>query len=417
MAIWHIKGGNRLYGPCFVQGSKNSVLPILAASVISPSVTELMNVPQLSDVTAALKILRSLGCIAEQQDNDVYIDSRVVSRNEIPKEMMETMRSSVLFMGALLARCGEVKLSRPGGCRLGERPVDMHLTALERLGAEIEEDGCNIICRASKLTGAHIELPYPSVGATENAMIAASLADGVTTIHGAAKEPEIVELQDYLRKLGAYINGAGSGKITVCGFSAEPHVGHRIMPDRIAAATILCATAACGGDVELRGFDPTQIYPIRHFLNAAGCDIISTKRSVRLISDASLSSVDSIVTEPYPGFPTDAQPLLMAALLKAKGRTVFRETVFNSRFAHVAELRRFGADISVNGREATLWGVSSINGAIASATDLRGGAATLIAALSADGNSMVIDKDHISRGYEYFDGRLRCLGADIYMEK
>lgn len=416
MAIWHVKGGRRLHGTCFVQGSKNSVLPILAASVVSPAVTELINVPQLSDVNASLKILRRLGCTAEQQENDVYIDSRTLSNNEIPREMMESMRSSVLFMGALLARCGEVKLSRPGGCKIGERPVDMHLSALEALGAEVEEDGCTIICRAKELTGAHIELPYPSVGATENAMIAACMAKGTTTIHGAAKEPEIEELQEYLRKLGAYISGAGTGRITVCGFSEEEHIGHRIMPDRIAASTFLCAAAACGGNIELRGVSPVQFSPLLHFLNDAGCDIIKGKRSVRLLSDGKLCAKELVITEPYPGFPTDSQPLLMAAMLKARGKSVFRETVFNSRFAHTAELKRFGADISVNGRDAVIWGVDSLNPAIASATDLRGGAATIIAALSAQGESIVVDSGHIARGYENFDGRLRALGADIYTE-
>lgn len=416
MAIWHVKGGNRLHGCCFVQGSKNSVLPILAASLISPAVTELMNVPQLSDVEASLKILRHLGCIAEQDGNDVYIDSHNVSRCEIPREMMESMRSSVLFMGALLARCGEVKLYRPGGCKLGERPIDMHLSALEALGAEIEEDGCTIVCRAPKLSGAHIELKYPSVGATENAMIAACMAQGVTTIHGCAKEPEITELQDYLRKLGAFISGAETGRITICGFEHEEHIGHRIMPDRIAASTFLCAAAACGGDIELRGLDPTQFSPLLHFLNAAGCDIISGKRSVRLSSDAKLCAQSDIVTRPYPGFPTDSQPLLMAALLKAHGKSRFKETVFADRFAHAMTLRRFGADIGVNGREATVWGVRSLEGAIAETTDLRGGAAAIIAALSANGESLIIDAGHILRGYERLDGRLRLLGADIYME-
>lgn len=290
MAIWHISGGKRLEGACFVQGSKNAALPILAASVLTPAVTELINVPRLSDVDASLRILRQLGCVAEQRDNDVYIDSSAVTSCEIPREMMETMRSSVLFMGALLARCGEVRLTRPGGCKLGERPVDMHLSALEALGAEVEEDGCTIVCRANRLCGSVINLPYPSVGATENAMIAACAAEGTTTITGAAREPEIVDLQEYLRKLGAYISGAGTSKITICGFAAERHVGHRVMPDRIAASTFLCAAAAAGGDIELRGVDPSQFSPVRHFLNAAGCDIISGKRSVRLTSDGKLSS-------------------------------------------------------------------------------------------------------------------------------
>lgn len=417
MAIWHVTGGRRLCGTCFVQGSKNAVLPILAASVITPAVTELMNVPQLSDVTASLRILRRLGCTAEQQGNDVYIDSSTINCCEIPAELMESMRSSVLFMGALLARCGEVRLSRPGGCRLGERPIDMHLSALEALGAEIEEDGCMIVCKAAKLTGGHIELRYPSVGATENAMISACMAEGVTTIHGAAKEPEIVQLQEYLRKLGAYISGAGTARITICGFEAEKHIGHRIMPDRIAASTFLCAAAACGGDIELRGVDPSQFSPLLHFLNAAGCDIISTRRSVRLSCDEDLCAVDRVVTGPYPEFPTDAQPLLMATLLKARGKSGFSETVFDSRFAHASELRRFGADITVTGREAVIWGVRGLEGAVVTATDLRGGAAALIAAMSARGKSLVLDNGHIARGYEDLDGRLRRLGADIYMEK
>lgn len=416
MAIWRIKGVNRLEGACFVQGSKNAALPIIAASVVTPAVTELINVPRLSDVDASLRILRQLGCVAEQRDNDVYIDSSTLSSNEIPREMMESMRSSVLFMGALLARCGEVRLSRPGGCKLGERPVDMHLSALEALGAEVEEDGCTINCRAKRLSGGVVRLPYPSVGATENAMIAACAADGETMLVGAAREPEIVDLQDYLRKLGAYVSGAGTSRISISGFSPERRAGHRIMPDRIAASTLLCATAAAGGDVELRGVDPAQFSPVRHFLNSAGCDIISGKRSVRLISDAKLVSPGRVVTEPYPGFPTDAQPLLMAALLRASGKTEFCETVFDKRFAHTAELARFGADISVNGREAQLWGVRSLCGAVATATDLRGGAAALIAALSAEGESVIIDSGHISRGYENLDGRLRSLGADIYME-
>lgn len=416
MAIWHVTGGRRLCGTCFVQGSKNAVLPILAASVITPAVTELMNVPQLSDVTASLRILRRLGCTAEQQGNDVYIDSSTISKCEIPAELMESMRSSVLFMGALLARCGEVRLSRPGGCRLGERPIDMHLSALSALGADIEDEGCMIVCKAAKLKGAHIEFPFPSVGATENAMIAACMADGVTTIHGAAKEPEIVQLQDYLRKLGAYISGAGTCRITVCGFDAEKQIGHRIMPDRIAASTFLCAAAACGGDIELRAVDPTQFSPLLHFLNDAGCDIITGKRSVRLSSDAVLSPIEAAVTGPYPAFPTDSQPLLMAALLKAKGKSSFRETVFDSRFAHASELKRFGADITVTGRDAVIWGVRTLNGAVVTATDLRGGAAALIAAMSSEGESLLLDNGHIVRGYEDLDGRLRRLGADIYME-
>ena len=416
MAIWRIKGGNRLEGSCFVQGSKNAVLPILAASVISPAVTELLNVPALSDVDASLRILRRLGCVAEQHENDVYIDSKPLSSCVIPKEMMECMRSSVLFMGALLARCGEVRLTNPGGCKLGSRPIDMHLAAMQTLGAEINEEGCEIICRADKLRGGVIRLPFPSVGATENAMLAACMAEGETKISGAAREPEIEDLQEYLRKLGAYISGAGTGTITISGFDRENHVGHRIIPDRIAASTFLCAAAAAGGDIELRGVDSRQFSQIQHFLNAAGCDIISRKRSLRLISDGRLRGVERVVTEPYPGFPTDAQPLLMAALLKADGSTEFTENMFDSRYCHALELMRFGADIDISGRSAEVYGVRSLKGATVNATDLRGGAAMVIAALSAEGESVVVDSGHIARGYEHLDLKLRSLGADIFME-
>ena len=416
MAIWHIRGGKRLEGACFVQGSKNSALPILTASALSPAVTELMNVPQLRDVDATLRILRHLGCTAEMQGNDVYIDSSNLSSNVIPRDMMECMRSSILFMGALLARCGEVRLWTPGGCRLGSRPVDLHLKAMELLGAKVTEDGCEIVCRAEGLKGGVIELPFPSVGATENAILAACGAEGETVISGAAKEPEIVDLQEYLRKLGAYIHGAGTDKIYISGFSAENHVGHRVIPDRIVASSFLCAAAAAGGDIELRGVDPKEFLPLQHFLNEAGCVIIPSRRSVRLISDAKLHAVSGIVTGPYPEFPTDAQPLLMAALLKAEGKSSFTENVFDRRYCHVRELARFGADVSVEGKNAAVWGVGSLKGTAVTSTDLRGGAGMLIAALSAEGNTTLVDNDHITRGYENFDSKLRALGAEVYME-
>ena len=417
MAIWYINGGNRLEGACFVQGSKNAALPILAASVISPAVSELLNVPMLSDVDASLRILRYLGCTAEQQGNDVYIDSGELRQCSIPRELMERMRSSILFMGALLARCGEVRLWAPGGCRLGSRPIDLHIKAMQALGAEVSEEGCEIVCRAVRLHGGRIELPFPSVGATENAMLAACGAEGETVIVNAAREPEIIDLQEYLRKLGAFITGAGSDTVYVSGFKAERHVGHRISPDRIAASTFLCAAAAAGGDIELRGLDPAEFLRLQHFLNAAGCVIIPTRRSVRLISDGRLHAVSGIETEPYPGFPTDAQPLLMAALLKAEGMSTFTENIFDNRYLHTAELRRFGADISTEGRTATVWGVGSLKGTAVTATDLRGGAGMMIAALSAEGRTTIADSGHISRGYDRLDHRLRALGADIYIEQ
>ena len=416
MELWHIRGGNRLEGACFVQGSKNASLPILAASIICPASTELLNVPQLRDVDAALRILRHLGCWAEQSGVEVTIDSRNLSCCSIPHSLMVEMRSSVIFMGALLARCGEARLSLPGGCQLGKRPIDLHLAALRKMGAEIEEDRGEIFCRAEALKGAEIVLPFPSVGATENIMLAACAARGETVIHGAAREPEIAALQDYLKAMGADVRGAGTDTVTVGSLSPEKHIACRIIPDRIVASTIACAAACTGGNVELRGIDPRQFSTVLRFLNQAGCDIISTDRSVRLRSEGELKAVGEISTAPYPGFPTDAQPVLMAALLKAKGLTRITENIFENRYRQVPELCRLGADIVTHGKIAEIWGVDCLHGTALTATDLRGGAAMIVAGLSAQGETLICDNGHISRGYERFDIRLRALGADISLE-
>ena len=416
MELWHIRGGTRLEGACFVQGSKNASLPILAASIICPASTELLNVPQLRDVDAALRILRHLGCWAEQSGGEVTIDSRNLSCCSIPHSLMVEMRSSVIFMGALLARCGEARLSLPGGCQLGKRPIDLHLAALRKMGAEIEEDRGEIFCRAEALKGAEIVLPFPSVGATENIMLAACAARGETVIHGAAREPEIAALQDYLKAMGADVRGAGTDTVTIGSLSPEKHIACRIIPDRIVASTIACAAACTGGNVELRGIDPRQFSTVLRFLNQAGCDIISTDRSVRLRSEGELKAVGEISTAPYPGFPTDAQPVLMAALLKAKGLTRITENIFENRYRQVPELCRLGADIVTHGKIAEIWGVDCLHGTALTATDLRGGAAMIVAGLSAQGETLICDDGHISRGYERFDIRLRALGADISLE-
>ena len=416
MDIWHIRGGNRLEGACFVQGSKNASLPIIAAAVISPARSELMNVPQLRDVDASLRILRHLGCTAEQIGNDVYIDSGPLAENAIPHSLMLEMRSSVIFMGALLARCGEARLSLPGGCQLGRRPIDIHLAALRQMGAEIEENGGEISCRAVRLQGTQLHLPFPSVGATENIMLAATAAEGETVINGAAREPEIAALGGYLRRMGCRIYGDGTDTIVIQGHACEPELSYRIIPDRIVASTFACAAAAAGGDVELRGVDPEHFSTVLHFLKRAGCDIMCTKRSVRVRSGGQLTAVGDICTRPYPGFPTDAQPVLMAALLKARGRTVITENIFENRYRQVPELRRLGADISTSGKTAEIWGVDRLRGASLTATDLRGGAAMIVAGLGAEGETVICDDGHVTRGYEHFDSRLRALGADIYLE-
>lgn len=419
MSVWHIAGGNRLSGSVTVQGAKNAVLPIMAASVLAPGETELLNVPTLRDVNTTIRILRGLGCSVEREGDAVYIDSRSMSRSEIPHSLMRELRSSVIFLGALLARCGHARLSMPGGCELGPRPIDLHLMALRALGAEIDERGGDLICSApSGLRGAGIALPMPSVGATENAMLAACAAEGETVIMNAAREPEITELQTFLQTLGADVTGAGSATVRVRGKKLEPfRVGHRIMPDRIVSSTLLCACAAAGGDVELRAVEPRHFSTVLHSLSECGCDIMSNSSSVRLRSGGNLKAPMPVITGPYPGFPTDAQPLMLAACLKARGTSVFVENVFQNRFRFAEELQRLGARIHTEGRVAVVTGVEALHGAPTVATDLRGGAALIIAALSAEGETDILDSGHVERGYESFDERLAALGADIRLSE
>ena len=419
MSVWHVEGGNRLTGSVTVQGAKNAVLPIMAASVLAPGETELLNVPELRDVDTTIRILRGLGCSVEREGDAVYIDSRAMAACEIPHRLMRELRSSVIFLGALLARCGRAKLSMPGGCELGPRPIDLHLMALRALGAQIDERGGELICSAPDgLHGAGIALPMPSVGATENAMLAACAAEGETVIMNAAKEPEISELQSFLQKLGADVTGAGSATVRVRGRGLEPFtVGHRIMPDRIVSSTLLCACAAAGGDIELRGVVPGHFSTVLHSLCECGCDIMSNSSCVRLRSGGNLRAPMPVITGPYPGFPTDAQPLLLAACLKAKGTSVFVENVFLNRFRFTEELQRLGARIHTEGRVAVVTGVDVLHAAPTVATDLRGGAALIIAALSAEGETDILDSGHVVRGYESFDKRLTELGAKVHLEE
>ena len=413
MDIWRIRGGRRLDGVCFVQGSKNASLPILAASILGPAESELQNVPQLRDIDAALRILRHLGCEAEQRDNEVYINSAGLVRSAIPHKLMLEMRSSVIFMGALLARCGEARMCPPGGCQLGKRPIDLHLEALRQLGARIEEDGDEIVCRAERLRGTVIRLPFPSVGATENIMLAAAAAEGETVIRGAAREPEIEALARYLRDMGFAVDGAGTDTIVIGKGKPVSHVEHRIIADRIVASTVACAAAAVGGSVELRGVEPEHFSTVLYFLKQAGCDIMSKNRSVWLRSGGQLKAVGEVRTEPYPGFPTDAQPVLMAALLRARGRSVITETIFENRFRFLDELRKMGANSRVIETTAIITGVDHLSGARVNATDLRAGASLVIAALMAEGVTEISGVEYIMRGYERFADKLRDLGAHI----
>jgi UDP-N-acetylglucosamine 1-carboxyvinyltransferase len=413
MSVWHVFGGNRLQGSVTVQGAKNAVLPIMAASVLSDCAVELLNVPVLRDVEKTMAVLRGLGCDVNRDGDAVTIASAGLCRAEISHELMREMRSSVIFLGALTARCGEARLSMPGGCELGPRPIDLHLMALRALGAEIAEEGGDIVARAGKLRGARIDFPFPSVGATENAILAACAAEGATVISNAAREPEIEDLQEFLICMGAKISGAGTPTVVVEGFAPRDCVGHRIMPDRIAASTLLCAAAAAGGDLELRGVAPRHFGTVIRSLSECGCDVDVFARSVRLRSDARLRAPQPVVTGPYPAFPTDAQPLLLSACLKAEGTSVFVENVFRNRYRYISELERLGAKVRIEGSVAVVTGVPELHGAPATATDLRGGAALVIAGLSAEGETEILDTGHIVRGYDDLDGALRTLGADI----
>lgn len=413
MSYYEIQGGRPLYGSLAVHGAKNSVLPILAACLLAPGQSVIHNCPDLSDVAATLDILRLLGCRADREGDTVVIDATALSRWDIPEHLMREMRSSVIFLGALLARLGTAELSYPGGCELGPRPIDLHLSALRALGAEILEEQGALCCRGNSLRGREVCLSIPSVGATENAMLTACGCPGLTTIVGAAQEPEIVDLQNFLLAMGARISGAGTPAISVQGGVALHPAQYRVMGDRIAAATYLCAAAAARGEIELTGVPPETLTAVLSCLEEAGCTLHTGPDRIALACAAPLRGISPVRTAPYPGFPTDGQAILMAALAGGEGATLFVENIFDARYRHVDELRRMGADIQLAGRAAMVSGVGRLYGAAVRSTDLRGGAALVVAGLGAEGTTQVSELRHIRRGYQELDKNLRTLGADI----
>lgn len=413
MSIITIVGGRPLQGELTVQGAKNSVLPILAATILCGDTCRIIRCPHLSDVDTAVDILQYLGCTALWDGPDLLVDTAAMTRHDIPEHLMRKMRSSVIFLGAILARFGEAELSYPGGCELGPRPIDLHIGALRTLGAEIGESGGQLHCTAANLSGREIVLALPSVGATENAMLCACGADGITVISNAAREPEIVDLQQFLTKLGAEVHGAGGSTITVVGKHPLHGCEHRCIGDRIVAATYLSAVAATGGTLTLHGVDYRHLSTVTTVLQQAGCVLHTAPKQITLHSSGQLRAVPPIRTSPHPGFPTDAQAVVMAALLRSEGTTVFVENMFENRYRHVPELLRMGADVRLEGRVAVVCGKPALQGATVCCTDLRGGAALVIAGLQAESETKIHRIYHICRGYEDIISDLRCLGARV----
>ncbi len=413
MSFFEIQGGRPLSGAVSVHGAKNSVLPILAATILARGTTVIHNCPNLSDVRATIEILRLLGCFVQWEGDTVAVNATNITCTTIPSRLMGEMRSSVLFMGALMGRMGCATLCPPGGCQLGDRPIDLHLSGLRKLGATICEDS-GIYC-SGKLCGREIYLPFPSVGATENLILAACGATGTTTIIGGAREPEIWDLQQCLRGMGADISGAGSSVITIHGGKDLHPTTHRVIGDRIVAATYLCCCGAAGGEIHLAGIDPNHLSAITFALERSGCQLQVGEGEITLTSSGRMEGVSVIRTAPYPGFPTDAQAIFMGALAGGGGSTLFSENIFDSRYRHVGELRRMGADIQLDGRVAVVTGVDGLCGATLHGTDLRCGAALVTAAMGAEGKSRVYGLSHIHRGYVSLDGDLRRLGGDIQL--
>ena len=410
-----VKGGNRLVGAVKTSGAKNAVLPIIAASILGTTPSHLDEVPMLEDVHTISEVLKCLGLSVEcsPEKNVLDIDSTSITSYEAPYELVRTMRASFLVMGPLLARIGKARISMPGGCAIGARPIDIHLKGFEALGVKIEQGHGYIEASAPEgLKGTSIYFDFPSVGATENIMMAASLAEGTTILENVAEEPEIVDLANYLNKMGAKIRGAGTDTIRIEGVDKLHGADYTIIPDRIEAGTYMIAAAMTGGDVVVENVLPEHQKPLIAKLREAGAVVEEDIDKVRVIGQNLLKAV-SIKTLPYPGFPTDMQAQMMAMMVIAEGRSKVTETVFENRFMHVVELNRMGAQISTEGRSAVIDGPSKLTGCDVRATDLRAGAAMILAGLVAEGTTRIGDLHHIDRGYENIVAKLKNLGADI----
>lgn len=413
MQMLEINSKRQLNGSLKIHGAKNSVLPILCATVLVNGVSVIHKCPYLTDVEVTLNILKYLGASVYRSGETVVVDSRNISRSNILEQYMSELRSSIIFLGALASRTGEACLFLPGGCEIGLRPIDLHLKGLKSLGYNVFTNGHDVCAVRENPQSAEIVLPFPSVGATENIILASVFNNGKTTVINAAREPEITDLASFLNKAGARIYGASTPTITIEGVDSLHSVEHTVIPDRILASTMISACAACSGKIELLDVDASHLLPTKAVFEEMGCNFKTVKSSIIVKAPKRLNRVRLIETMAYPGFPTDSQAPVMAALTVANGTSVIKENIFENRFRHAEQLNLFGADITVNDKFAIVNGVSHLHNADAKCTDLRGGAAVVIAALCADGKSRIRDIHHIDRGYEKIENQLSQLGADI----
>lgn len=415
MKSYIIEGGKKLEGTVKIGGSKNASLPILAACILNQNVNKLYNVPSISDTKITLQILRLLGCKIKRCGGKIEINSRNMAKTKIPEHLMREMRSTVILAGAILGRFKEVTFSYPGGCDIGARPIDLHLNAFRKMGIDIVQEAGFIKCKANKIIGTNIDLDFPSVGATENILLAAVTAEGTTIINNAAMEPEIIDLVNFLKKMGAKIDGEGTKCITIKGVSKLHEVSYNIMPDRIEAGTILCAVAGSGGNVILQDVVPNHLSSVINKLEECGCVVEVEKNRIKLQAPRKLKCVD-LKTMPYPGFPTDMQQVFSSMLTKANGTSIIIENIFESRYKFFSELRKMGAKVTIEGKTAIITGVRKLHGTTTVCSDLRGGAALIIAGIIAKGKTRIENIDFILRGYENIDDKLNSLGAKIKIE-
>lgn len=417
MQRYIIRGGKKLFGEVDISGSKNASLPILAATIISGKRTKLYNLPDIEDVKVTLEILKCLGAKIKKDSNKVIIDTKHLNKTIIPDDLMRKLRSSVIIAGAIIARFKEVSFSYPGGCDIGARPIDLHLENFKKIGIKINENCRYIECKCDKIESRNIVLDFPSVGATENLVLASILGNQEVVINNAAKEPEIIDLANFLNKMGAKVYGAGTNNIRIKGVNSLNDVSYKIMPDRIEAATFLIAGAITGGSVKINKVNPEDINVVLSKLKETGCEIIVDKQSVKLLRNERLKPVN-FKTTPHPGFPTDVQPMFTTLLTLANGTSIVTENIFENRFKFLQELKRMGIKITeIDGRTVVIKGVRKLHHADLEATDLRGAAAMILAALAAKGTTKVSNIEYLLRGYENLDKKLNQLGADVLREE